>query len=77
MWHYKKEYELPVLLFYEKNLVLKQKKKIVSFDIAKRLFAVQTFGFFLSQDCFLKRSNPTKKSKRNQKDPFYFGTGSL
>jgi len=43
------------------NLVLKQKKKIVSFDIAKRFFAVQTFGFFLSQDCLrLTETTPQK-----------------
>jgi len=51
--------------FSFENLVLKQKKKIVSFDIAKRFFAVQTFGFFLSQDCLrLKQKQPHKKIER-------------
>jgi len=58
-------------------LVLKQKKKIVSFDIAKRLFAVQTFGFFLSQDCFDKETIPQKNRKEIKKIPSLFGTGSL
>jgi len=68
--------------FSFENLVLKQKKKIVSFDIAKRFFAVQTFGFFLSQDCLrLKQKQPHKKIERleNSKNFFLslFGISSL
>jgi len=62
------------------NLVLKQKKKIVSFDIAKRFFAVQTFGFFLSQDCLrLTETTPQKNREIETRNASFslFGISSL